>query len=290
VPALYFSRDAVLSAFASGRTSAVVVDAGASGTTVAPVHDGFVLLKGVQRSVVGGDFMDEQLVALYAAQGRALPPRHRVRKAVDAEGRVTGSVALPHRDAADPSFEQYALRSIARDIRETHGRVWMESCFDQAGYDLYALTVPQPAFELPDGTTFVVGSERVRVPESLMNPVRGAGADALAAAGARGLPALVYDAVASCAVELRKDLLQGVLLVGGNSSYPGFSERLTREMTALVPAAYKLRFITPSPLERRLAVWIGGSILASLGSFQQLWLSKKEWAEGGESALFRRCA
>ncbi len=32
-----------------------------------------------------------------------------------------------------------------------------------------------------------------------------------------------------------------------------------------------------NPIERRYAAWLGGSILASLGTFHQLWISKQEW-------------
>ena len=36
-------------------------------------------------------------------------------------------------------------------------------------------------------------------------------------------------------------------------------------------------------------MWIGGSILASLGSFQQLWMSKAEYAEQGAQGILRKC-
>lgn len=46
----------------------------------------------------------------------------------------------------------------------------------------------------------------------------------------------------------------------------------------------------PNPLvERRFSVFIGGSILASLGSFQQMWLSKAEYDEHGPSLIHRKC-
>jgi actin-like protein 6A len=32
-----------------------------------------------------------------------------------------------------------------------------------------------------------------------------------------------------------------------------------------------------NPIERRYGGWLGGSILASLGTFHQLWISKEEW-------------
>jgi actin-related protein len=41
--------------------------------------------------------------------------------------------------------------------------------------------------------------------------------------------------------------------------------------------------------ERRFGSWIGGSILASLGSFQQMWISKQEYEENGKSQVDRKC-
>lgn len=39
----------------------------------------------------------------------------------------------------------------------------------------------------------------------------------------------------------------------------------------------------------RFAPWIGGSILASLGTFQQMWISKQEYEEGGKQVVERKC-
>jgi actin-related protein len=41
--------------------------------------------------------------------------------------------------------------------------------------------------------------------------------------------------------------------------------------------------------ERKYATWIGGSILASLGSFQQMWVSKKEFDETGVAIVHKKC-
>ena len=39
----------------------------------------------------------------------------------------------------------------------------------------------------------------------------------------------------------------------------------------------------------RHGAWIGGSILASLGSFQQMWISKHEYEENGKGQVDRKC-
>merc|ERR1712130_1060107 len=49
----------------------------------------------------------------------------------------------------------------------------------------------------------------------------------------------------------------------------------------------KIKIIAPP--ERKYSVWIGGSILASLSTFQQMWISKQEYDECGPSIVHRKC-
>ena len=69
--------------------------------------------------------------------------------------------------------------------------------------------------------------------------------------------------------------------------FPGLADRMNKEMTALVPQAMKVRVIAPP--ERKYAVWIGGSILSSLSTFQTMWITKQEYDESGPSIVHRKC-
>ena len=62
---------------------------------------------------------------------------------------------------------------------------------------------------------------------------------------------------------------------------------LGQELTALAPSTMKIKIIAPP--ERKYSVWIGGSILASLSTFQQMWISKEEYDESGPSIVHRKC-
>merc|ERR1712129_79400 len=66
--------------------------------------------------------------------------------------------------------------------------------------------------------------------------------------------------------------LRNVVLSGGTPWFQGIGEYLTKEVTALVSTTRKLKVVAPP--ERKYAVWIGGSILSSLSTFQQMWISK----------------
>ena len=82
----------------------------------------------------------------------------------------------------------------------------------------------------------------------------------------------------------------GVVLTGGGSLFGGLKERLERELSASAPAQLRCKVLaSASTAERRYGVWLGGSILASLGSFQQLWMSKAEYEEHGAGLINRKC-
>jgi len=69
-------------------------------------------------------------------------------------------------------------------------------------------------------------------------------------------------------VDIRKDLYANVVLSGGTTMYPGIADRMQKEITILAPPTMKIRIVAPP--ERKYSVWIGGSILSSLSTFQVL--------------------
>lgn len=69
--------------------------------------------------------------------------------------------------------------------------------------------------------------------------------------------------------------------------YPGISDRMQKELSSLAPPTMKIKIIAPP--ERKYSVWIGGSILASLSTFQNMWISKQEFDEAGPSIVHRKC-
>uniref|UniRef100_A0A3Q3FTN5 Actin beta n=1 Tax=Labrus bergylta TaxID=56723 RepID=A0A3Q3FTN5_9LABR len=93
--------------------------------------------------------------------------------------------------------------------------------------------------------------------------------------------------IMKCDVDIRKDLYANTVLSGGTTMYPGIADRMQKEITSLAPPTMKIKIIAPP--ERKYSVWIGGSILASLSTFQQMWISKQEYDESGPSIVHRKC-
>lgn len=102
---------------------------------------------------------------------------------------------------------------------------------------------------------------------------------------------MIVDTINKGDLDIRRDMFANILCVGGNTLFPGFAERVQRQILNNIQQNIKVKVITHlTNLERRFSSWIGGSILSSLGTFHQLWLSKQEYEEHGAIIIERKCA
>lgn len=90
-----------------------------------------------------------------------------------------------------------------------------------------------------------------------------------------------------CDIDIRKDLYANIVLSGGNTMFPGITDRLKKEVVDLNPSIRRIKIIAPS--ERNYLGWVGGSVLACLSSFQDSWVTKTEYEEHGSSIVNRKC-
>ena len=104
---------------------------------------------------------------------------------------------------------------------------------------------------------------------------------------AAGIHETTYNSIMKCDVDIRKDLYANIVCSGGTTMFEGIAERLTKEVTALAPPTMSIKVIAPP--ERKYSVWIGGSILSALGTFQSMWITKAEYEDAGPSIVHRKC-
>ncbi|XP_043968128.1 actin-5-like [Gambusia affinis] len=175
-------------------------------------------------------------------------------------------------------FSSAGQREIINGVKEQLCFVVLD--FDQEVKTAASSSSLDKTYKLPDGRDISIGAERILCPEGLFKPQ-------LIEMEAAGVQDTIHSSIMRCEVDVRRDLFSTILLSGGSTLFPGISDRMKKEISQLVPPTVKIQVVAPA--ERRFSFWTGGSILASLSSFQQMWISKQEYDESGPGVVHRKC-
>jgi actin-related protein 4 len=187
------------------------------------------------------------------------------------------------------SFRLNEEERILTSFKESVVEVWPGPGRFSTNEEL-AKSMPGRPFEMPDGWNQVFGIERFRAAEGLFDHSAALASETMPAPKPeQTIPRLVQAAVQQVDADQRPLLLSNIVVTGGSTLLYKFNERLNYEINAIYPSTRNKLIAPGSVVERKYAAWIGGSILASLGSFHQLWISRKEYEEHGAGIVEKRC-
>uniref|UniRef100_A0A8I3PK73 Actin like 10 n=1 Tax=Canis lupus familiaris TaxID=9615 RepID=A0A8I3PK73_CANLF len=241
VPACHMASSALLALCSAGAFSGLAVEAGAGVCHATPIYAGHSWQEATFRLDVAGSTLSRYL-----------------------------------RDLLVAAFPDLQLRALPRKaITQLKKRCCYVS-LDFEG-DLLNPDRHHPAtFCLGNGCSVCLSSERFRCPEPIFQP-------RLLGQTKPGLPALVFQALQKVPARLRTRLADTVVLAGGSTLFPGFTERLEMELEAQCRRhGYgALRPHLVAKPGRGTAVWTGGSMVASLRSFQCHWITRAMYQEYG---------
>ena len=256
VPQFYLCCQSVLSLYASGVTTGVVLDCGYNVTHAVAIYEGYYLPHAVQRLYCGGQQITEYLK-------RDLNEKNKF------------------------MFTTSRETEIVSDIKEKLAYFRLQEEKEEKEKD-------EEKYELPDGTEITISKKKLTdCCEILFNPsmIFDAKKDKNTQKKTEevvGIDSMICTAVEKCDGDIHGDLYKNIVLSGGGSLLKNIEPRLNQELTKKL-SKKNVEFKVIAPPERKYSTWIGASILTALTTFEDLWITKDEYDEYGPAIVHRKC-
>ena len=252
---LYFTNPALLSLYAQGKTTGLILDSGECTTSAFPVFDGIINKHAVKTIPFGGrditTYVGRELIMEYGD---------------DSPG-IKGL-----------NLESYATNVLLTQMKE----------------DLCYCDAPRPseakAYALPDGSSVTIGGPDdthkfpYRAPEHFFfNPLKLDWADTKLE---ESVPAMIMECLMDCQIDTRKKLTENVLLAGANTLFDGLPEMLFKK-TKVEGKERTVTLKLAATAVREHSAWLGGTIIAKMPAYLDQLVTPEEYEEEGPRSVHR---
>lgn len=243
-------------------------------------------------SNLAGSFLNDQIRLMFASMQPPVPliPHYMVKSKspVDA-GAPSNATYMQYAQPSPESFRRLEEDRVLMSFKESVVQAWPGPGRLDSNVDAVKLSPARP-FEMPDGWNQVFGIERHRVVEGIFDTKSAyTSPDHPQPKQDDSIPSLVHRCLNACDVDTRAALLSNVILTGAGSLIEKLADRLSTDLQIMFPNPRVRVIANPSSVERKYGAWIGGSVLGSLGTFHQMWISQEEYREFGPGLVEKRC-
>ncbi|GMM30882.1 hypothetical protein DAMA08_036270 [Martiniozyma asiatica (nom. inval.)] len=194
-PAVYVALPPVLSLYATGKTTGVVLDSGDTVTSIVPVYDGFAVPGSLKRMNIAGRNITKVLQRELMKDGYLLN--------------------------SSGEFE------VVRNLKERLGRVSANSLDLKSSLLHMQTETGKQEFRLPDGKIIHVGANSIHKSTEILFQPQIIGSEEY------GIHHQLNDAILKTDVDLRAQLFENIVLAGGSTMYRNFGARVLKELHAL---------------------------------------------------------
>lgn len=267
IPSLFICKSSVLSSFAFGKCSCVIIDFGHSIMSVVPVHDGMT----VKKSILINDYFN------------GININNEIIKYIKHKNNID---LLNYGETSyDKSVKFYLSNLILHNIKtfitdESSNNNEVEMTDPNASNN-------NDTFTLPDGRRIVLDKKEIK--DKLFNSIFD---ESNGFKSENNLSNMIYNSISKIETEVKREMFGTMLLTGGNSLlFDTINKKVQEDITKRVSMATVVKMNSHmDKSDRTITSWLGASILTSLGTFVQWCVSKEDYEEHGPVVIERKCA